>query len=89
MGAKFVKDVISLTDLKNNVGKVVKRVIETNHPVHLTSGGREVAVFQSLSEFNRKEQERQFMRGVVQGVLDLESGREHELSEVRERLERN
>ena len=89
MGAKFVKDVISLTDLKNNVGKVVKRVIETNRPVHLTSGGREVAVFQSLSEFNRKEQERQFMRGVVQGVLDLESGREHELSEVRERLERN
>ncbi len=89
MGAKFVKDVISLTDLKNNVGKVVKRVIETNRPVHLTSGGHDVAVIQSLSEYNRKEQERKFMRGAVQGVLDLESGREHELSEVRERLERN
>ena len=89
MGAKFVKDVIPLTDLKKNAGKVVERVVETNRPVHLTSSGRDVAVIQSLSEYNRKEQEREFVRGIVKGVLDLESGREHELSEVRERLERN
>ena len=89
MGADLSKDVIPLTDLKKNAGKVVKRVVETHRPVHLTSRGREVAVIQSLSKYNSKEQERQFVRGVVQGVLDLESGREHELSEVRERLERN
>ena len=89
MGADLSKDVIPLATLKKNAGKVVKRVVETNRPVHLTSGGREVAVIQSVSEYNRKEQQRQFMRGVVQGVLDLESGREHEPSEVRERLERN
>lgn len=89
MGADLSKDVIPLTDLKKNAGKVVKRVVETNRPVHLTSSGRDVAVIQSLSEYNSKEQERQFVRGVVQGVMDLESGREHELSEVRERLERN
>ena len=47
MGTKFSKDMIPLTELKKNAGKVVKRVVETNRPVHLTSRGREVAVIES------------------------------------------
>ena len=86
MGTKFSKDMIPLTELKKNAGKVVKRVVEANRPVLLTSRGREVAVIQSLSAYNRAEKERLFMRGVLQGVLDSEFGREHELSEVRQRL---
>ena len=87
MSAKFSEDVIPLTDLKTNPGKVVRHVSETRRPALLTSRGRGVAVVQSLSEYERGEEERQFMRGVIQGLSDLESGRELELSEVRRRLE--
>ena len=88
MSTKFSEDVIPLTDLKTNPGKVVKHVSDTNRPALLTSRGRGVAVVQSLSEYERGEEERKFMRGVLQGLSDLESGRELELSEVRERLEK-
>jgi prevent-host-death family protein len=86
MSTKFSEDVIPLKDLKTNPGKVLKHVSETKRPALLTSRGRGVAVVQSLSEYERGEEERQFMRGVLQGLTDLESGRELGLSEVRRRL---
>ena len=85
---KFSEDVIPLTDLKTNPGKVVKHVSDTKRPALLTSRGRGVAVVQSLSEYERAEEESQFIRVVLQGLSDLDSGRELELSEVRERLEK-
>ena len=88
MSTKFSEDVIPLTDLKTNPGKVVKHVSDTKRPALLTSRGRGVAVVQSLSEYERAEEERELMRGVLQGLSDLDSGRELELSEVRERLEK-
>jgi prevent-host-death family protein len=88
MSTKFSEDVIPLTVLKTNPGKVVKLVSDTKRPALLASRGRGVAVVQSLSEYERAEEEREFMRGVLQGLSDLDSGRELELSEVRERLEK-
>lgn len=87
MSTKFSEDVIPLKDLKTNPGKVVKHVSETKRPALLTSRGRGVAVVQSLSEYERGVEEREFMRGVLQGLDDLESGRELDLGEVRRRLE--
>ena len=44
MSTKFSEDVIPITDLKTNPGKVVKHVAEAHRPVLLTSRGRGVAV---------------------------------------------
>ena len=66
MSTKFSEDVIPLTDLKTNPGKVVKHVSEdTKRSVLVTSRGRGVAVVQSLSAYERREEELQFMRVVV------------------------
>ena len=86
MATKFSEDVIPLTDLKTNPGRVVKQVLETARPALLTSRGRGVAVVQSLSEYERAAEERRFMRAVIQGLADLEAGRELDLSEVKKRL---
>ena len=43
MKTKFSEDVIPLSDLKVNPGKVVSRVNETHRPILLTSRGRGVA----------------------------------------------
>jgi len=67
-------------------GKVVRQVIEAHRPVLLTSRGRGVAVVQSVSDYEAGSEERRFMKGVVQGLLDLEEGREISLSEVKKRL---
>ncbi len=86
MEIRFSTDVIPLTDLKVNPGRVVKQVGEVHRPVLLTSRGRGVAVVQALDDFEAAEEERDFMRAVVQGLLDLEAGREVDLPEVKARL---
>lgn len=53
----------------------------------LTSRGRGVAVVQSVVDFEAESEERRFMRGVVQGLLDLEEGRELNLAEVKKHLD--
>lgn len=86
MAVKFSEDIIPLTDLKTNPGRVVRQVADSRRPVLLTSRGRGVAVVQSLAEYEAAEEEREFMRAVVQGIADVEAGREVSIQEVRARL---
>ena len=83
---KFSEDVVPISDLKANPGRVVQQVDETRRPVLLTSRGRGVAVVQALSEYEAESEERSFLRDVVEGLIDLEAGREVDLAEVRRRL---
>ena len=83
---KFSEDVVPLTDLKINPGRIVKQVAESRRPVLLTSRGRGVAVVQSVAEFEAADEERTFMRAVVEGLSDLEAGREVSLDAARSRL---
>jgi len=83
---KFSEDVVPLSDLKVNPGRVVHQVDETRRPVLLTSRGRGVAVVQALAEYEAEVEERAFLRDVVQGLMDLEEGRETDLLEVKQRL---
>ncbi|MGB5178914.1 MAG: type II toxin-antitoxin system Phd/YefM family antitoxin [Gammaproteobacteria bacterium] len=86
MGTKFSEDVIPLTDLKINPGRVVKQVSDAHRPVLITSRGRGVAVVQSVADFEQTQEDRAFMRAVVEGLADLEAGREVSLAEARKRL---
>ncbi len=86
MSTKFSEDVIPLTDMKVNPGRVVKQVAKVHRPVLLTSRGRGVAVVQSLEDFEKGEEERAFMRAVVEGLSDLEEGREISLQDAKRRL---
>ena len=89
MNVRFSEDVIPLTDLKTNPGRVVRQVADSRRPVLLTSRGRGVAVVQSIADYEAAEEEREFMRAVVQGspiLADLEAGREVSMQEVKARL---
>ena len=86
MAIKFSEDVVPLTDLKVNPGKVVKHVTKAHRPTLLTSRGRGVAVVQSIGDFEEAEEERAFMRAVVAGLNDLDSGQEVSLKKAKARL---
>jgi prevent-host-death family protein len=85
---RFSKDIVPLGDLKKNPGRVVRHTTEAGRPVLLTSRGRGVAVVQSVSDYEHAEEERDFMRAVVDGLSDLEAGRDVSLAEARKRLGR-
>ena len=86
MSVKFSEDVVPLTDLKVNPGRVVRHATDARRPVLLTSRGRGVAVVQSISDFEKGEEERAFMRAVVEGLADLEEGRQVSLAEAKARF---
>lgn len=86
MSTKFSEDVIPLTDLKVNPGRVVKHATAAHRPVLLTSRGRAVAVMQSVTDYEVAEEERAFMRAVLTGLADLEAGHELSLAEAKARL---
>jgi len=86
MGPKFSEDVIPLTDLKLNPGRVVEHAAAVHRPVLLTKRGRGVAVVQSVNDYEIAEEERSFMRSVIAGLADLESGREVSLADAKARL---
>ena len=86
MDTKFSEDVIPISDLKVNPGRVVKHAARVRRPVLLTSRGRGVAVVQSVLDFEAAEEERLFMRTVVAGLADLEAGRELSLAQAKARL---
>lgn len=86
MSIKFSEDVIPLTDLKVNPGRIVRHATIARRPVLLTSRGRGVAVVQAVTDYEAAEEERAFMRAVVAGLADLEAGREVSLSDAKARL---
>lgn len=86
MKTKFSEDIIPISVLKVNPGKIVKQVQEVHRPVVLTSRGRGVAVVQALLDYESDVEERAFMKAIVEGMVDLEEGRELSLADVKKHL---
>ncbi len=86
MVVKFSEDVVPISDIKVNPGKVIRHANESHRPILLTSRGRGVAVMQSVADFERSEEEKMFMRAVVQGLSDLDNNRMLTIDEVKARL---
>jgi len=86
MGTKFSEDVIPLSDLKVNPGRVVNRAKDNHRPILVTSRGRGVAVVQGLEEYEKNTEEREFLKAIAQGLMDIKEGNELSLDEVKKKL---
>jgi len=86
MQTKFSEDVIPLSDLKVNPGKVVGRANDTHRPILLTSRGRGVAVVQGLEDYENTAEELRFVKAVAQGLADVREGNTVTLSEAKKIL---
>lgn len=86
MQTKFSEDVIPLTDLKINPGKVVNQAKETRRPILLTSRGRGIAVVQDLEGFEKNREELAFVKAIAQGMMDIKQNNTLSLAEVKKGL---
>ena len=86
MSTRFSEDVIPLTELKINPGKVVKHTTQTHRPVLLTSRGRGVAIVQDLNSFEEAQEQRDFFKAIAEGLMDVREGRTVTVDEARKRL---
>ncbi|MDX3774093.1 type II toxin-antitoxin system Phd/YefM family antitoxin [Chromatiaceae bacterium AAb-1] len=86
MQVKFSEDVIPLSDLKVNPGKVVGRANDTHRPILLTSRGRGVAVVQGLEDYEKAAEELSFVKAVAKGLTDIREGDTVTLDEAKKIL---
>ena len=86
MKPKFSEDVIPLSDLKINPGKIVNRAKDTHRPILLTSRGRGIAVVQGLDEYEKIAEENEFMKAIAQGLLEIREEKQLDLREVKSKL---
>ncbi len=87
MQVKFPEDVIPLSDLKVNPGKVVGQAQNTHRPILLTSRGRGIAFVQGLEDYERTAEELRFVKAVAQGLVDVREGNTISLEEIRRTLD--
>ena len=86
MQPKFSEDIVPLSDLKVNPGKIVNRAKDTHRPILLTSRGRGIAVVQGLDDYEKIAEENEFIKAVAQGLLDIREKKQFELSEIKIKL---
>lgn len=86
MKVKFSEDVVPLSDLKVNPGKIVGRVRDTHRPILLTSRGRGIAVVQGLEDYEKTEDELRFVKAVAQGLMDVREGNTVSLEDAKNTL---
>ena len=86
MKTRFSQDVVPLSDLKVNPGKIVNRTKDTHRPILLTSRGRGVAVVQGLDEYESHEEERAFVKAIAQGLMEVKDGKVQSLDDVKKKL---
>jgi prevent-host-death family protein len=83
MQIKFSEDVVPLSDLKVNPGKIVNRANENKRPILVTSRGRGVAVVQGLEEYELLEEKVAFMQAVAKGLMEAKEGKVTDLTDAK------
>ena len=86
MQTKFSEDVVPLSDLKINPGKIVNQAKETHRPILLTSRGRGIAVVQDLEGYEKNREELAFVKAIAQGLMDMKQNNTMSLAEVKKGL---
>jgi len=86
MQIKFSEDVIPLSELKINPGKIVNRAKDAHRPILLTSRGKGIAVVQGLAEYEESQENREFMKAITQALIEIKEGNELGLDDVKNKL---
>jgi len=86
MQTKFSEDIVPLSDLKINPGKVVNHAKDSHRPILLTNRGRGVAVVQGLDDYEKQIEELAFTKAIAQGLMDIKEGKTVSLSAAKKKL---
>ncbi|TMQ04638.1 MAG: type II toxin-antitoxin system Phd/YefM family antitoxin [Deltaproteobacteria bacterium] len=79
-----VPKLIPVSELRDDVADVLKRVQRSREPLVITQRGRAAAVMLSVREYERAEYERQILRALARGEQEIAAGVGHDLDSVLE-----
>ncbi|MBI5478689.1 MAG: type II toxin-antitoxin system Phd/YefM family antitoxin [Deltaproteobacteria bacterium] len=77
-----VPAIVPVSDLRQDVAGVLKRLRTSAGPLVITQRGRPTAVMLDLGEYERAEREREILRALARGEREIATGRGLDLDDV-------
>jgi prevent-host-death family protein len=69
------KDIISLSDFKNQASKMLNNIQNAHRPLVITQNGKAAAVLMSPTDFDLLTEQVRFVDAVKNGIADVQNGR--------------
>jgi len=66
-------DIQPVTEFRANTSEILESLKKRHRTIILTQYGRPAAVLESVEEYQRKQEELRFMKGLVAGLRDIDS----------------
>ena len=73
---------VPVSDLRQDVAAVLKRLQASREPLVITQRGRAAAVLLSIEAYEQREQERDLLQLLARGEKDIADGKGHDLDAV-------
>lgn len=77
-----VPSIVPVSDLRQDVAAVLRRVRSSKEPLVITQRGRAAAVLLSVEAYERAASERELLRLLARGEKEIAKGKGHSLDEV-------
>lgn len=77
-----VPKLVPVSDLRQDVAAVLKRLQASREPMVITQRGRATAVLLSIEAYQRRERERELLEMLARGEKDIAAGQGAALDEV-------
>jgi len=77
-----IPEIVPVTDLRQDVAGVLKRLKKSQEPLVITQRGRATAVLLSLDAYEQSQQERDILRLLARGENEIASGKSYSLESV-------
>ena len=74
--------IIPISDLRQDVSGIIKRISTSREPLFITQRGRAAAVMVSMKEYENTQHELEILRLLARGEKEIEAGTGFSLEEV-------
>ena len=75
-------NIVPISDLRQGAAALLKKVKDSREPIVVTQRGRAAAVLLSVEEYERREQDKEILKMLVQGEKEIAAGVGHNLDEI-------
>ena len=75
-------NIVPISDLRQGAAALLKKVKDSREPIVVTQRGRAAAVLLSIDEYERREQDKEILKMLVQGEKEIAAGVGHNLDEI-------
>jgi len=77
---------VSISEKTVNLTDIIQRTTESHTAVVLSEHGKDIAVLQEITDYQRQQEENSFLKAITQGLIEARDNKLSSLDNIKERL---